>query len=228
MQLDHNHARQMIDWKSVADGLPEVGDVVLEKIRMTKLLSLISFIICFGCLEPEPGFDGKDGADGSKGETGLTGSAGSSCSVKMQTDGSVVISCTDGTKQTIVPAKDPDPQCARRSGTYVFQVTILSGDCIYTTGDQRFKQFSEHMLDQPTTPPVGCSGFINYSSNNCTVNYETSCPNEDGTVSITRGTANWSVDGLHGIATETFSLLQGITAVCQSVNEVVARKAGFL
>lgn len=107
-------------------------------------------------------------------------------------------------------------QCVERKGTYLVRYTARTGDC----GD--VAETLLHLDKQPTAPEPPCSGSIAYSSDNCEVTYEQTCPNEaTGDTAKITGKSKWSTDGATGAALESWTAVDASGRVrCAGTYEV--------
>jgi len=100
---------------------------------------------------------------------------------------------TDGTR---TPARDdgaaPAASCAKRAGSFVSTYTEKVGTCGPLRTLAGTDTISESYTEQPTQPPLPCTGALRTSPDNCTTTIETSCPSVSaGAAYETRGTLTW-------------------------------------
>lgn len=111
---------------------------------------------------------------------------------------------------TTEPENKPPPlpgsgvQCVKREHmSFLVKYTVRTGDC----GEQ-----AETILqpeEQPTKPPDGCAGQIEYSTNNCEVTYSSICPvnpAQPSAMLTVKGDSKWSDDASHGTAVESWHI----------------------
>ena len=128
-------------------------------------------------------------------------------------------------RREIIAATKPAPMqstprdCAQRSGVYAMRYAEVKGDC----GPR--KPSVSRVVSQPYYVEPPCSGKIIYSPDNCTVHYESACPEEklDG-VSAVVGDATWSADGSRGKGIESLAIKAGDGRTCTSTYEVTSER----
>jgi hypothetical protein len=105
--------------------------------------------------------------------------------------------------------------CAQRQGTYVARYTARSGNC--SAGGEVVNTIDR----QPTSVDPPCTGSIAYTSENCEVTYNTTCPKDGFELTVT-GKAKWSRDATTGAAIEQWVLVRKSdgAAVCQGTFDV--------
>jgi hypothetical protein len=108
--------------------------------------------------------------------------------------------------------------CAERKGNYLAHFVEQSGTC-GPLPDQTLaiaSQQSAQML------PAGCTGTITPSSDNCSVQLDTTCPGAAGFHVIQRGESTWSSDAASGSATLQITTTQDVdsTVICSSAYAV--------
>lgn len=106
-------------------------------------------------------------------------------------------------------------KCALRSGHYVAVYREQSGDC----GPRKTDEMN--IKEQPLMVEPPCRGRILYSADNCSVHFESACPEPklEGASAII-GDTTWSADGSEGNGSETLSIKAGDGRTCTSVYDV--------
>ena len=116
------------------------------------------------------------------------------------------------------PKNDEPSDCALRVGTYSSVFAVRSGNC------GAIPEQLETIDEQPTEPPAPCTGTIDYSTDNCEVTSEATCPAETlgaGWTTTTELKANWNESGSHGTAITQFVVYDDAGAVvCQGTYDV--------
>ena len=109
--------------------------------------------------------------------------------------------------------------CAQRSGTYSVKYSTRSGNC----GAISESVFSRST--QPTSPEPPCTGTIEYSTNNCEVTVNQTCPGT-GTSTITMtGVAKWNALGTSATGVFEFSVASSVPSeVCRGTYDAVYTK----
>lgn len=102
--------------------------------------------------------------------------------------------------------------CAQRSGTYRHTYTEKSGTC------GLFPEQITSLTEQPKAPESPCTGTIKYSTDNCQVTVDASCPTTTGGTLTQRGVMTWSENGDTGEG--EFQIGMSGTGSCSSIYKV--------
>ena len=102
--------------------------------------------------------------------------------------------------------------CANRQGSYIVDFSERSGNC---------GPINESIVNiQPGGSQSSCTGPVNVSTDNCTVDLDIRCPLANGETLAETGQVAWNADGSSGSGVISASLLSGGATVCQSTYDV--------
>ena len=143
------------------------------------------------------GADGEDGKDGRDGDDGENGKDGSDCSVKSTNDGSVTISCDNGSTATIKNHDDEDNCTVTDLGDKLVLLSCKNG----TSAVLQAKEADECVLrfdDVYATDGYGADPDAYYDEHGVSLNNDSGFGVIDG--ESNGDTGNWYIEGTNGPA----------------------------